>query len=510
MKTLKKTLALLLVALSLLTVGCGKSDGGKSTAGKDTIIVAQGADPKSLDPYGTTDSPAGRVTTQIFEGLVARDDEGNIIPSLAESWDIVDDCTYVFHLRKGVKFHNGEEFKASDVAFSFSQIAVSPHASSIRASIDFENSKVIDDYTFEMKMTEPFGPILNHLCHQVMAIVNEKAYTEAGENVGQSPIGTGPYKFVSWQTGDRIELTANEDYWNGVAKTKNVVFRCIPEIASRSIEVETGGVDVAISVQASELDRLESNPDVTVFRKDAPTTNFLAFTCKNSPMDNVKVRQAIDMAINKQAILDVVYQGTGLIATGPMSPGIWAFNTELPEHKYDPEAAKALLAEAGYPDGLKLSITCNEDQTRLDIAEMVQSQLAQIGVEIEIITLEWGAFIDKVYVGSMDMFGLGWTADTGDPDYALYASFHSSMHGEGGNMSFYSNPEVDRLLDLGRTSTDPEVRKQAYKEAQEIIWEEVPCVFLQNPEDLIAYNSNLKGFGMRVDNQLKLKDFYYE
>ena len=141
---------------------------------------------------------------------------------------------------------------------------------------------------------------------------------------------------------------------------------------------------------------------------------------------------------------------------------------------------------------------------------MVQAQLGQIGINEEIVTLEWGAFIEQVYVGGMDMFALGWTADTGDPDYALYASFHSSMHGEGGNMSFYTNEEVDRLLDLGRTSTDPEERKAAYEKAQEIIWEEVPCVFLQVPEDLIAYNADLQGFGMTVDSQLKLKDFYYE
>lgn len=226
MKKLNRVLALLLVFAMLAAVGCGKSKSeeggaapeagtGAETGGetKDTLTIAQGADPVSLDPYGTTDTPAIRVASCIFETLVTRDDNGDIAPGLAESWEIVDDTTYIFHLRKGVKFHNGEELKASDVEFSFSKIAESPHASSIRATIDFENSKAVDDYTFEMKMTEPFGPILNHLGHAVMAIVNEKAYTEAGDGAGQNPVGTGPYKFVSWAASDRIVLEANEDYW---------------------------------------------------------------------------------------------------------------------------------------------------------------------------------------------------------------------------------------------------------------------------------------------------------
>ncbi|HWQ30544.1 MAG TPA: ABC transporter substrate-binding protein, partial [Negativicutes bacterium] len=515
MKVLKNALVTMLAITMIMTTGCSaKTDAPASgtpapTAVKDTIVIAQGADAKSLDPYGTTDSPAGRVMSTIFDTLVTRDDEGNVAPGLAESWEIVDDKTYIFHLRKGVKFHNGEEFKASDVAFSFSQIAKSPHAESIRATIDFENSRAIDDYTFEMKMTEPFGPILNHLGHNVMSIVNEKAYKEAGDKVGQNPVGTGPYKFVSWATGDRIDLVANKDYWGSKPKVENLVFRNIPESASRSIEVETGGIDISIDAQATELERLEANPAVKVFRRQASRIDFLCFNCSKAPFDNVKVRQAINMAINKDAIFSVVYQGVGKVATAPMSSVVWAYNDKLPPQEYNVEKAKALLAEAGYPNGLEVTIACDQNQQRLDTAEMAQAQLGEIGVKVKIETLERGAFIDKVIAGSLEMFGLGWTSDTGDPDYALYASFHSSMHGAGGNMSFYTNAKVDELLNTGRVSTDPEVRKQAYLEAQEIIWEEVPCVFLQCPEDIVVYNSAIQGFGVYDDGQLKVENFYY-
>ena len=192
-----------------------------------------------------------------------------------------------------------------------------------------------------------------------------------------------------------------------------------------------------------------------------------------------------------------------------MSSVVWAYNDKLAPQEYNVEKAKALLAEAGYPNGLEVTIACDQNQQRLDTAEMAQAQLGEIGVKVKIETLERGAFIDKVIAGSLEMFGLGWTSDTGDPDYALYASFHSSMHGAGGNMSFYTNAKVDELLNTGRISTDPEVRKQAYLEAQEIIWEEVPCVFLQCPEDIVVYNSAIQDFGVYDDGQLKVENFYY-
>lgn len=460
---MKKLIALLLSLCTMLTVvGCSNKADTADNGAKDTLVVAQGADPTSLDPYGTTDSPAIRVAHCVFETLVTRDDEGNIAPMLAESWDIEDDCTYIFHLRKGVKFHNGEELKASDVAFSFSKIAESPHASSIRATIDFENSKALDEYTFEMKLTEPFGPILNHLSHAVMAIVNEKAYTEAGDQVNEKPCGTGPYKFVAWYPADRIEMVAFDDYWGEKAAITNLTWRTIPEIASRSIEVEAGTVDVAIDIQASELARLEKVEKVTTFKEERSSINFICLNNLIAPFDNVKVRQAINMAIDVDAICNVVYQGTGAVAQAPMSKSVWAYNDNLPPHERNVEKAKELLAEAGYPDGFTCTMTCDQNQQRLDTAEMVQMQLAEIGITMKIASMERGTFIDNVISGNLEMFGLGWTADTGDPDYALFASFHSSMHGEGGNMSFYTNPEVDRLLDLGRSSTDPEVRKDAY------------------------------------------------
>lgn len=316
-------------------------------------------------------------------------------------------------------------------------------------------------------------------------------------------------QFISWASGDRIDLKANESYWGNVPAIKNVVWRVIPEVATRSIEVEAGSVDIALDIQATELERLESNEDVKIFRHEASSINFMCFNTQIEPFNNVKVRQAINMAIDKEAIYQVVYQNTGKIAQAPMSSVVWGFNDQLEQTPYDVEAAKALLAEAGYPNGFTMTITCDQDQKRLDTAEMIQAQLAQIGITVEVAPMERGAFIDKVIEGSLQMFGLGWSSDTGDPDYALFASFHSSMHGAGGNMSFYTNEKVDELLEKGRTSTDPEVRKEAYMEAQEIIWEEVPCIFLQCPEDLYAYSARVQNFGVYYNGELRIPEFSF-
>ncbi len=476
---------------------------------KDVLVAAQGADPKTLDPQGTTDSPAGRVSSQIFENLVEQDEEMNIIPGLAEKWDIVDPSTYVFHLRKGAKFHNGEELKASDVMFTFKRAGESPHAKSIMATIDVESCKVIDDYTFEMKLSKPFGPILAHLAHNVMAIVNEKAVTESGDKVGQSPIGTGPYKFVKWTASDKIELTRFDDYWGDKAIIKDLVIRTIPETASRTIELETGGIDVAIDVPPNDIARLDAAPNTVVLKSKDFTTSFIVLTNTQGPLQDVRVRQAINMAVDTNAILNVIYQGTGLKGSGPMSPSIWGYNPSLKQYEYNVEKAKALLAEAGFPNGLKLTITTNETQQRIDICEMVQNQLKAVGIEVEIQIMEWGAFIEKVYVGGLEMFVLGWSAATGDPDYALYSQYHSSNHGEAGNMAFYTNKDVDGLLEKGRDSVDPEERKNAYMKAQELIMEDAPCVYLQHGEKINGFSADLTKYNVMPSGTLQFSRFSY-
>lgn len=522
MKKISKIAILLVVAVMIISACGGKSSTGKDpganpgtaggdTAGtdsKDTIVIGLSANPVTLNPYNTTDSPAYRVIYSIHETLVKRDADMNIIPGLAESWEIVDDTTYVFHIRKGVKFHNGEELTANDVKFSFDQQNGNPHAESVTGTVDFENCKVIDEYTFEMKMKSPFGAILQNLAHPVASIVNEKAYTEAGDTYGENPVGTGPYKFVEWKADDYVSLTRFDEYWDETAKIKDVLIRIIPESSTRSIEVESGGIDIAVQVAPSEVTRLESNDKVVVDFQETFATNFIGLTNTHKPFDEVKVRQAVNYAINKEAILSVVYQGIGKVGSAPVSPTVWGYNPNLDPYAYNPDKARELLKEAGLENGFSTTITTDEDQVRRDVAEMIQAQLGEIGINVEIIPLERGAYIEKVIAGQLDMFVLGWKT-FGDPDYALYASFHTTMQGAGGNMSFYSNPKVDALLEEGRSSVDDESRLKAYAEVQEIVWEESPCIFIQHDTEVTAYSAQLQGFNISPEGYLDLNKMYF-
>lgn len=519
----KKLLVLLslVMVLALVVTGCGggqnadpgnDSSQGEQTPGgvKDTLVVGQGADAVSLDPHATNDQPSSRVSKQIYETLVGQNEAMELEPALAESWTKVDDLTFEFKLKQGVKFHNGEELKASDVKFTLLRALQSSHVSHIVGAIDPEGIEVVDDYTIRIATKEPFAPLLAHLAHTGAAILNEKAVTEAGDDYGQHPVGTGPFKFEKWNVGDSIELVRFDEYHGTPAKVAKVVIRNIAENNARTIELETGGVDIAYDIQPSDVKRVESNSDLVLLRDANLSTTYIGFNVGKAPFNDVRVRQAINHAVDTEAIVEAVYQGVGSPSRGPLGPNVFASHQGLQPYEVDIEKAKALLAEAGYPDGFKTSIWTNENQQRMDIAEIVQNQLRQINIEAEVKVMEWGAYLQGTSNGEHDMFILGWTTVTGDPDYGLYALFHSSQFGDAGNRTFYSNPKVDELLDKARVSVDQSEREALYKEAQEIIRDEAPWIFTWDGENLAGTRANVKGFKQHPAGHHKLSGVYFE
>lgn len=321
----KKFWLLMAMVLSVLfLVACGGDPDKKSDAGaggkRDTLVIGNGADAKSLDPHASNDNPSSNVRVQIFDTLMDLDDDGIPQPMLAESWERPDDKTIIFHLRKGVKFHNGDEMKASDVKFSLERALKSPEVSHILAGIN--GVEVLDDYTVKVTTEKPMAAILNNLSHTTIAILSEKATTEAGDKFGQNPIGTGPYKFVSWQSGDRITLEAFPDYWRGETPVKNIVFRNIVEETNRTIGLETGELDIAYDIKGLDKNKLKEDERFTLLEGPQVSITYLGFNLRKAPYDNLKVREAISYAIDQKPIIDTVFLGAGEPANSIIGPKI--------------------------------------------------------------------------------------------------------------------------------------------------------------------------------------------
>ncbi len=489
----KKISALLLVALLTLSLFAACAPAAEEGA---TLIVSQGADPASLDPQGANEQPGSRVNKQIYDTLFIQDEEMNVHPGLAESYELLDDgMTLSLKLREGVTFHNGNAFTAEDVEFTLVRALESPDTTHIVEAIDPAKITIVDDYNITIGMSYAFAPIISHLAHTATSIVDKETVEAAGDSYGSEPVGTGPYVLTEWNVGDSIVLEANEDYWGEAAKTPNVIIRNIPEAETAMLELESGGVDIVYDIAASNISRFEGSEDTMLVRSPNFSTTYIGFNAAKEPFDNPLVRQAINHAIDMSSIVENVYYGAGAQATGPIGQMVWAYNDELTGYEYDVEKAKELLAEAGYEDGFTTTIMTNEgNQQRADIAIIVQSALSEIGITVEIETLEWTRYLEATENGEHDMFILGWVTVTGDPDYGLYPLFHSSTFGAGGNRTFWSTTEVDALLDEARTSNDMTVREENYKEVQQIVAEEAPWIFTWEGEDLTGVRSNIEGF----------------
>lgn len=505
MKRLKNKVWLLLLATVFIIAACGNGGGngngnGGDGAGGDSAVlrVANGADPVTLDIQATNDQATTRVARQIYETLITQTNDLELVPGLATEWEEVEENVYEFKLREDVTFHNGEPFTAADVEYTVRRALESPSISHIVGAIDPDSIEVVDDYTIRIGTTDTFGPFLTHLAHPALGILNEKAVEEAGEDYGvTTAVGTGPFQFVEWVTGTHVIAERYDDYWGEPAGVERIEFLTIADPSVRLIELESGSVDIAYDIAPSDIPAVEDNDELTLINTPNLGAEYLGLNVKNdTPLREVKVRQAIAHALDVEAIIDTVYQGVGDRMTGPINELVFGYNDDLEPIEYDVDRAKQLLEEAGYPDGgftLKLYVGDNS-QERIRVSQIVAEALAEIGITVEVTQMEWGAFLDAAAVGEPDLFLLGWTTVTTDADYGLYPLFHSNSHGEAGNRTFYSNERVDELLDLGRFTSDQDERLEYYREAQEIIREEVPWVFLQTRENVTGINNRVKGF----------------
>ncbi len=492
---MKKLLAIALVLTSLLSLlaGCGQKAGTDADGGsgeKDSLIVAINSEPRSLDAHGSSDSSSTQIKHLIYDTMLKQADDGSVAPGLIESWEYQDDLTLTLHVRQGVKFHNGETLDANDIIYNLKRAYESEYTNWMVSTVDVANCTAVDDYTVEMKLTAPTGALLSQLCF--LYVVDEQT-VEGGASMEETPIGTGPFVFTEWFRGDRIDLATNTEYWGTVPSFSTLTMRIITESSSRAMEIESGGVDIALNIAANDMENLDANPDVNLLTTPSYSNVFIGMNCSSEPFNNKTLRQAVSYALDRESIVQAVYSGSGSVATGPIGPTVWGYSPDIEGYTYDVEKAKELMAEAGYSDGLEITMTVSDSQERVDIAEMVQNQLSQIGITVKVETLENATYLDRIVDASCQMYVLGWVTNTGDADYGMYEPFHTGQP-TWCNTAVYSNPEVDELLDIGQQSTDSDTRLEAYYKAQELIVEDAPWVFLCDKEEIAACRSNIQGF----------------
>ncbi len=464
----------------------------------DTLTIAYPADPKTMDPHATQDSTSNNVMRQIYESLVTLDDKGQVVPMLAEKWDVMEGRKgYVFHLKKGVKFHNGEEMKASDVLFTF-QRAVSPEGAAVHAFsnfIDVPKIKIIDDYTIVIPTTQTMGiSFLASMNHPWSSILNKKAVEASGRAYGSNPVGTGRFKLASWAKGDRVNMVRFDGYHGEKAKVKNLVIRTVVEGTSRTIELESGAVDVANEVPYVDVKRVESNPNLTMILRKGQVVTILCPDISKPPYNNILVRQAMNLAIDRQGIVEAVFRGYAEPSSGPTTAQIkYNKHAQTPAPQVNIAKAKDLLKQAGYPNGFKGEL-CTPDRSEfLRVMTVMQANLRAVGINLEIKLYEWGTYIDAIrQPGHAPFIWYHWGGGPAlDPFFYLTPAFHSAAGQT--NRSFLKDPEIDALLDKGAELDDGPERQAVYEKLWDHLNEILPWISVAEPYRTFATTKSLKG-----------------
>lgn len=517
--------SVLLLAMLVALPGLLFAGGGQEEQ-METVVVGQVAEPKALDPHTVTAVNDFRILVNIYEGLVQfQDGSLSVEPALAEDWDISDDgLTYTFYLREGVTFHDGTPFNAEAVKFNFDRMLDDTHPFHDTGPFplafffsSIEETNVIDEYTVELVLNAPFAPLLSNLAYPTGLMVSPASVEEHGEDYGRNPAGTGPYQFTEWVSNTNVTIQRYEEYWGDPAGVDQIIFRPITDPNTRVNEMLSGGLDIMVEVPPDSLAQFEGNPDFTIYEQAGPHVWFLILNLREGPFTDVRMRRAANYAINKEALVENVLSGTATVADSPIPPAFdWAYNEDLDPYAYDPARARELIQEAGY-DGEEIVFYVTEGGSgMLDPVAMgtaIQADLAAVGLNVSIETYEWNTFLGRVnpgLEGKADMAEMAWM--TNDPDTLPFLTLRTEAFPESGgfNSGYYSNPEVDQLLEQARQSTSQEERAELYREVQEIVYEDAPWVFVANWKQNAVAVSDLQNFSLQPSFFLLLKDVSFD
>ncbi|WP_060206579.1 ABC transporter substrate-binding protein [Sporosarcina koreensis] len=507
------------LTILLIVSGCSDSASGDSTRemgdksgrgsgnGKDKLVIGLDDDPPQLDPHLSSTAVDRQVLHSLFDKLVDIDEDMNIVPKLAKDWDISDDNqTYTFYLQEGVVFHDGTPFNAEAVKFNFDRMLDPAMGSPRYGEVEqVEQVNVIDELTVEVQLKTPFSPFLGDLTDRAGMMLSPTAVKESGEDFSRHPVGTGPYQFVERELQSHIKVSRFDEYWGEPAIIKDVLYKPYTDENIRLTNLISGDVDMITVVGFKDIKKIEGNSAVKLSAKEGRGFLGLHLNPAKAPFNNKDFREAINIAIDRQAITNVVYHGAALPAVSAFPPASWAHNPSLEVPKGDLTKAKSLLEKSGIKDP-SFTIKVKPVETDKQMAEMVQSMLQEIGVTVNVEMQEIGSLLSSAIAGDYEALYLGWDGRT-DPDGSVSRFFMSNGYN---NYAKVNNPEIDKLLTDARVSLDQEERKKIYQRFSEVVFDEANYIFLVHIDENKAMKTNVNGFIHYPDGMIRPDRIYFD
>lgn len=554
---LRKLFLLFAIALLSVTAACSNDEAADISEDKNAenantgdVVVGFDQDLSTIDPHGTNDVNAIQIRRHLYQTLVAREIDMSHKPGLASEWEQVDDTTWNFKLAEGVTFHNGSEFSAQDVKASLERVLdPSVSAPTVFLFDMIEDIEVVNDYELNITTAYPFAPLPDNLAHTAGSIMSKESidadyqnaidqaeldmtaedyyelrdaggeeFTNVSEQIAEhtstylseNPDGTNYVKFKARAPGQNIEFERFEDF-AGESNIDNLTFVIIPESGSMMAELESGGINITTPVDMAMMDRVQNSDSTEFVEAESLRTNYLGFNTEQEPFDDVKVRQAIDFALDREELKEGIYNGQAAIPNSLVSASVFGHDEELPEVGQDMEQAQATLAESNHAEGFDATIWVNDSQDLVDSAVYIQEQLKELNINITIEQFEMATFMERLGEGQHDMFLLSFTASTGDADYLLSALTLSSNRGFGGNRAFYTNEDVDAALESARSATEDTDRLSEYTNIHNMLREDVPYAPLVHPNMSLAYNTaQLEGVELDAAGYIRVENLSFK
>ncbi|MGC2210048.1 MAG: ABC transporter substrate-binding protein [Candidatus Korobacteraceae bacterium] len=486
------------LALALAFGGCAHQKPDPNTA----VMVIESS-PLNLDPRIGTDAQSERIGELIFEGLLRRDEHFKLQPRLAESWEIPDPLTYIFHLRRGVRFHDGRPMTSADVKWTLdSMLNGSVRSAKTSAYRYIDRVEAPDDFTVIIRLKEPYAALLWNLSDGAIGIVP----ADSGEELAQHPIGTGPFRFVSQAQDREVVLERNNQYWGKPPGLARVRFNVVPDATTRALELRKGSADVEIDALPGDMVvALARQPQLLVERAPGTGYQYLAMNLRDPILKDVRVRQALAYAIDRGPVLHYLWHDMARPANSVLPPQSWAYDPSAKVYPYDAAKARQLLDEAGYPAGpggvrFHLTMKTSTDESTRLLCAVLQQQLRQVGIALDIRSYEFATFYADVVWGAFQLYSLRWVGGSNqDPDIFENAFDSASFAPRRANRGYYSNPEVDRLIAEASRSVDLSQRAAAYDRIQEILNEDLPYVNLWWADNVLVHSRRLENVQLSPD-----------